>query len=135
MKTEYFSKIPIFFLRKTSKSKGLPPVNRLTWIKTKKNSMLQIYLGTWYKKPFVDISYELGLIMLTRVGSIKKSLPYLHDDYEKTLGYIEKRFLHYTAELKNLYGENFSCFLLDRFTDKQISFIYRHFHLIQHLYL
>ena len=41
--------------------------------KDKKLYMSQIYLGTWYKKKFADISYELGVIKQTRESSIKKA--------------------------------------------------------------
>ena len=65
-------RIPMFCLRKTVNFKGLLPVNQ-SIRKNKKFSMLQIYFGTWYKKPFVDISYNLWVIMLSRVGCIKKA--------------------------------------------------------------
>ena len=46
------------------------PVDQET---NKKFSMSQIYLGPWYKKPFVDISYGLPVIMLNVVGSPTKN--------------------------------------------------------------
>ena len=40
--------------------------------KNKNFSVSEIYLASWYKKPFVDISYGLRVIRPTRVGCPKK---------------------------------------------------------------
>ena len=53
---KYLSKIPKFCLRK-------PVISKVFYQWTK-----------WYKKLFLDISYNLRVIMLTRVGFIEKKL-------------------------------------------------------------
>lgn len=55
-KKKYLSKIPKFCLRK-------PVISKVFYQWTK-----------WYKKLFLDISYNLRVIMLTRVGFIEKKL-------------------------------------------------------------
>jgi hypothetical protein len=69
------------------------------------------------KKTFLDIAYDFPVIVMDRGGSFEKN--YLrsvkviffmwahptHDDYEKTIGEIEKRFFAFNCQLKELNRE------------------------------
>ena len=83
--------------------------------KNKNFSVSEIYLASWYKKPFVDISYGLRVIRPTRVGCPKKKATLLghHDRQISKNGKLaNKMFETIVFLLKNICYTNFSYYFV-----------------------
>ena len=120
MKKNIFRKFPCFASEKPVISKVYYQWTDF-WLGKKENfSMSQIHFGTWYKKPFVDISYNLWVIMLTRVGCIKKSylgnqLLTLWKAWPKAIFYGGHSFQMITEKLKMVLKTKFCKWQLTKF--------------------